>query len=120
MENRLNLLCEAGVIDKDICSGMLQVVRRLDEEWRLPVHSEQGIMAMTHMASALMRSRQGEVIEALDGEMLEEMAQSPLWPTILLVHQALLKEFTVTPHVNEEGYMLANLYGLWMAANEGV
>ena len=23
MENRLNLLCEAGVIDKDICSGML-------------------------------------------------------------------------------------------------
>lgn len=120
MENRLNLLCEAGVIDKDICSGMLQVVRRLDEEWRLPVHSEQGIMAMTHMASALMRSRQGEVVEALDGEMLEEMAQSPLWPTILLVHQALLKEFTVKPHVNEEGYMLANLYGLWMAANEGV
>ncbi|MGU0040841.1 PRD domain-containing protein [Citrobacter freundii complex sp. 2025EL-00176] len=120
MENRLNLLCEAGVIDKDICSGMLQVVRRLDEEWRLPVHSEQGIMAMTHMASALMRSRQGEVVEALDGDILAEMAQSPLWPTILLVHQALLKEFTVTPHVNEEGYMLANLYGLWMAANEGV
>ena len=76
MENRLNLLCEAGVIDKDICSGMLQVVRRLDEEWRLPIHSEQGTMAMTHMASALMRSRQGEVIEALDGELLEELAQA--------------------------------------------
>lgn len=59
MENRLNLLCEAGVIDKDICSGMLQVVRRLDEEWCLPVYSEQGTMAMTHMASALMRSRRG-------------------------------------------------------------
>lgn len=43
MENRLNLLCEAGVIDKDICSGMLQVVRRLDEEWCLPIHNEQGI-----------------------------------------------------------------------------
>ena len=91
MENRLNLLCEAGVIDKDICSGMLQVVRRLDEEWRLPIHSEQGTMAMTHMASALMRSRQGEVIEALDGELLEELAPFLLWPTILLVHQALMK-----------------------------
>lgn len=120
MENRLNLLCEAGVIDKDICSGMLQVVRRLDEEWCLPIHNEQGIMAMTHMASALMRSRKGEVIEALDGELLEELTQSHLWPTILLVHQASLKEFTVTLHANEEGYMLANLYGLWMAANEGV
>jgi hypothetical protein len=26
----------------------------------------------------------------------------------------------VALHTNEEGYMLANLYGLWMAANEGV
>ncbi|MGC4141436.1 PRD domain-containing protein, partial [Escherichia coli] len=25
METRLNLLCEAGVIDKDICKGMMQV-----------------------------------------------------------------------------------------------
>ncbi len=31
-----------------------------------------------------------------------------------------MKEFTVALHANEEGYMLANLYGLWMAANEGV
>ena len=26
METRLNLLCDAGVIDKDICKGMMQVV----------------------------------------------------------------------------------------------
>ncbi|GAS75168.1 hypothetical protein NGUA41_00005 [Salmonella enterica] len=38
MENRLNLLCEAGVIDMDICSRMRQVIRRRDEAWRLPVH----------------------------------------------------------------------------------
>ncbi|MBW2817878.1 PRD domain-containing protein, partial [Escherichia coli] len=25
METRLNLLCDAGVIDKDICKGMMQV-----------------------------------------------------------------------------------------------
>lgn len=30
METRLNLLCEAGVIDKDICKGMMQVVNVLD------------------------------------------------------------------------------------------
>ncbi|WP_341516891.1 PRD domain-containing protein [Citrobacter gillenii] len=120
MENRLNLLCEAGVIDKDICSGMQQVVKQLDEKWRLPVHTEQGAMAITHMASALMRSRRGEVIEALDDELLVELAQSDLWPTILLVHHGLLKEFALTLHANEEGYLLVNLYGLWMAAHEGV
>ena len=120
METRLNLLCEAGVIDRDICSGMLQVVRLLNDEWQLPVHTEQGTMAMTHMASALMRSRRGEVIEALDSELLAELTQSSHWPAILLVHQTLLNEFRVTIHANEEGYLLANLYGLWMAAHEGV
>lgn len=120
MENRLNLLCDAGVIDKDICIGMQRVVKKLDEEWHLPVHTEQGMMAITHMASALMRSRRGEVIEALNGELLDEMAQSHLWPTIKLVHLELLQAFTVTLHTNEEGYLLANLYGLWMATEDGV
>ncbi|HAV8456996.1 TPA: hypothetical protein JLC89_001720 [Escherichia coli] len=32
METRLNLLCEAGVIDKDICKGMMQVVNVLETE----------------------------------------------------------------------------------------
>lgn len=70
METRLNLLCDAGVIDKDICKGMMQVVNVLETECHLPVRSEQGTMAMTHMASALMRSRRGEEIEPLDDELL--------------------------------------------------
>ncbi|ALR78996.1 hypothetical protein [[Enterobacter] lignolyticus] len=115
MENRLNLLCEAGVIDRDICSGMLKVVQRLDKEWQLPVYSEQGAMAVTHMASALMRSRRGEVIEPLDGDLLQEIRLSSIWSQVHQVHCALLQEFAVTVHENEEGYLLANLYGLWMA-----
>ncbi|OKT40574.1 PRD domain-containing protein [Escherichia coli] len=105
METRLNLLCEAGVIDKDICKGMMQVVNVLETECHLPVRSEQGTMAMTHMASALMRSRRGEEIEPLD---------------IVQLHQVLLKEFALEVNPCEEGYLLANLYGLWMAANEEV
>ncbi|STG50720.1 PRD domain protein,/AHA_3910 family [Escherichia coli] len=42
METRLNLLCDAGVIDKDICKGMMQVVNVLETECHLPVRSEQG------------------------------------------------------------------------------
>lgn len=79
METRLNLLCDAGVIDKDICKGMMQVVNLLETECHLPVRSEQGMMAMTHMASALMRSRRGEEIEPLDAELLAELAQSSHW-----------------------------------------
>jgi hypothetical protein len=118
MEERLNLLCEAGVIDRDICTGMLQVTRLLDERWQLPVYSEQGSIAITHMASALMRSRRGEVINPLDNDLLAEAAESACWPQILRAHQTLLKNFDVSLHCHEEGYLLINLYGLWMAAQE--
>ena len=119
METRLNLLCEAGVIDKDICKGMMQVVNVLETECHLPVRSEQGTMAMTHMASALMRSRRGEEIEPLDNELLAELAPSH-WQAVVQLHQVLLKEFALEVNPCEEGYLLANLYGLWMAANEEV
>lgn len=119
MENRLNLLCEAGVIDKDICDGMLQAVGRMDKEWHLPVHTEQGAMAVTHMANALMRSRRGEVIAPLDSELQAELAESVHWQAICEANQVLLQGFAVTLHAHEEGYLLANLYGLWMAAQDG-
>ncbi|OFE15218.1 PRD domain-containing protein, partial [Escherichia coli] len=83
------LLCEAGVIDKDICKGMMQVVNVLETECHLPVRSEQGTMAITHMASALMRSRRGEEIEPLDNELLAELAQSSHWQACF-ARQALL------------------------------
>ncbi|EFH5692862.1 PRD domain-containing protein [Escherichia coli O36:H9] len=120
METRLNLLCEAGVIDKDVCKGMMQVVNVLEKECHLPVRSEQGTMAMTHMASALMRSRRGEEIEPLDNELLAELAQSSHWQAVVQLPQVLLKEFALEVNPCEEGYLLANLYGLWMAANEEV
>jgi len=113
METRLNLLCEAGVIDKDICKGMMQVVNVLETECHLPVRSEQGTMAMTHMASALMRSRRGEEIEPLDNELLAELAQSSHWQAVVQLHQVLLKEFALEVNPCEEGYLLANLYGLY-------
>ena len=56
METRLNLLCDAGVIDKDICKGMMQVVNVLETECHLPVRSEQGTMAMIHMAMSPLAS----------------------------------------------------------------
>lgn len=119
MEERLNLLCQAGVIDGDICSGMLQAVNVLDECWQMPVYSDQGVMAVTHMANALMRSRRGEIINPLDDELLEELKQSSCWSEVETAHRTLLQLFTVNLHPHEEGYLLANLYSLWMAANDG-
>ncbi|MEL4015495.1 PRD domain-containing protein [Dryocola clanedunensis] len=116
MENRLNLLCDAGIIDKDICEGMMQVVTQLETVWGIPVRNEQGEMALTHMANALMRSRRGEEIGPLDDELLSEIVNSEEWVHLLTVHQSMLAPFNVTLHPNEEGYLMANLFSLWMGS----
>lgn len=115
MEARLNLLCDAGIIDRDIYHGMTEVVRLLEVEWGIPVRSEQGEMAITHMANALMRSRRGEEVAPLDADLLSEITDSAHWPQVSPIHRALLAQFDVTLHPNEEGYLMANLFGLWMA-----
>lgn len=116
MEERLNLLYQAGIIDKDICDGMLGVVTQLETEWSISVRNEQGEMAITHMANALMRSRRGEEIGPLDADILGDMQRDDIWPQVQSVHQTLLAPFEVRLHPNEEGYLLANLFSLWMAS----
>ena len=116
MEDRLNLLYQAGIIDKDIRDGMLNVVTQLETVWAIPVRNEQGEMAITHMANALMRSRRGEEIGPLDTELLEEIVTSEAWPQLQPIHRALLAPFDVRLHPNEEGYLLANLFSLWMVS----
>ncbi|WMY74711.1 PRD domain-containing protein [Buttiauxella selenatireducens] len=118
MEERLNLLCDAGLIDRDICDGMLGVVIQLETEWAIVLRNEQGEMAITHMANALMRSRRGEEIGPLDDELLEEIVNSQVYTQLLQIHRAMLAPFDVTLHPNEEGYLLANLFSLWMASKE--
>ncbi|EBD0364576.1 TPA: PRD domain-containing protein [Salmonella enterica subsp. enterica serovar Muenchen] len=114
MEERLKLLCDAGVIDPDIRDGMLNVMNMLEKVWGISVRNEQGEMALTHMANALMRSRNGEEIAPLDNGLLSEMTSSSDWSQLSLIHQSMLDSFDVTIHPNEEGYLMVNLFSLWM------
>lgn len=118
MEERLNLLCQVGIVDKDICDGMLSVIVQLETVWSIPVRNEQGEMAITHMANALMRSRRGEEIGPLDTDLMDEMVSSEAWPQLQPIHKAMLAPFDVQIHPNEEGYLLANLFSLWMASRD--
>ena len=100
IDARLNILCQSGVIDTDIGQGLDQVINRLENFWQLPARGEQGIMAITHMANALMRTRRGEEIHY-----------------IREINQDLLAYFSLKPAENEIGYLLANLYGLYISSD---
>ena len=112
MEEKMKLLCQAGVIDEDIFRGMLQVIDDLETRWGRPLPEEQGWMAIAHMANALMRSRRGEIIAPLGEDFLQEIAASGELPRLRRLNDGLLAKSSVRLHPNEEGYLLANLFGL--------
>ncbi|PHM74085.1 PRD domain-containing protein [Xenorhabdus kozodoii] len=118
IEQRLTILLQGGVIDQDIHDSMLEVVRTLEDIWLIPVHHPLGEMALAHMASAFMRSRRGEIIAPLDQAILAKLKQSEYYDQLLIIHRSLIEKFAVALHPNEEGYMLANLYGL-ISSHEG-
>lgn len=118
MEIRLKILHDAQVIDEEIYHGMLAVVNRLEQHWQLRIRHAQGEMLITHMANALMRTRRGEVIPALDTDVLAEIAESDRYPAIQVLHQDLLSLFAFEVPQHEQGYLLANLFGLVLAQQE--
>ncbi|WP_145491879.1 PRD domain-containing protein [Yersinia aleksiciae] len=113
IDSRLNILLQAGVIDADIAQGLDQVINRLENFWQLPARGSQGVMAITHMASALMRTRRGEEIQALDSAIYDELVQSEDIHYIREINQDLLAYFSLNPAENEIGYLLVNLYSLY-------
>lgn len=118
METRLQILHDAQVIDQDVYHGMLAVVARLEQHWQLRIRHAQGEMMITHMANAMMRSRHGDVIPAIDDEVLSEIASSDRYANIQEIHHDLLSLFTFAVPAHEQGYLLANIYGLVLAQEE--
>lgn len=115
MEQRLAILLLGDVIDKDIYDGMMLAITSLEKKWNISIRHSQGDMALTHMASALMRSRRGEKVRPVDSDILDEVTHSDDYPRIMAIHQSLLNHFTQTLDPAEEGYLLVNLYSLILA-----
>lgn len=114
MEQRLKILFDAGVINQEIYRGMLNVIDKLENHWHLILRHAQGEMLITHMASALMRAVKNEDVEPIDEALFAEIKNSNIFSKVLTIHCNLMQEFRLNISENEEGYLLANLYGLYM------
>jgi transcriptional regulatory protein LevR len=113
METRLAILAEAGVIDEDIHQAMRLVTLRLERHWQLPVRTEQGILALTHLANAVMRARRGEEIQGIDDELRAELESLEEFTQIAVIHQDVMGHFPLNVPEHEVGYLLVNIAGLY-------
>ncbi|MGE4801373.1 PRD domain-containing protein [Yersinia hibernica] len=115
METRLKILYDAQLIDSTVYFGMLNVLTRLEQYWQLSIRHPQGEILITHMANALMRASQGQVILPIDDEILKEIEATAVFVNVREINSDLLSLFAFEVPDHELGYLLVNLYGLYLA-----
>ncbi len=114
METKLKILCEAGVIDNDTRMGVLVARDLIVNKFDIPLELEQLDMAMTHLANAASRIKQGEPVEqGLDPEIMAEIEQDDRFPEITQLNKIVCQMVGI-PNVpaEENSFLLSNLYSL--------
>lgn len=112
MKQKLLILYQGGAIDASVYTGMINVIDELERLRGEVLPETQGWMLISHMASALMRSGRGEVINSLDPDIYQELCETGQLTKLRNINHGLLAHFGHSLHKNEEGYLLVNLYGV--------
>ncbi|WP_064607869.1 PRD domain-containing protein [Photobacterium sp. J15] len=117
MKDRLTLLQQANVITKDACQATLMAIDLISRHYNVDENSEQFQMAMTHLARAYDRIKNGDTIaEGLDSEIFDEISSDDEFGRISALNQLILDslELDNTPDT-ENSFLLSNLFSLHYA-----
>ena len=104
-----------GLSNESITAIVLRIKQRLAEYWQADMNTPQTSMLLSHFAYALGRIQRGYPVEALYCEFVDEIENSLYFAQISTIHQDLLSCIPFSIPVEEQTYLLANIYSLILA-----
>lgn len=116
LQQRLDILLSAGTIDEPIVQVVKEFIAVTERTLAIPLTEENGSMFVTHLAMALARIKQGEVISPIDEALLsEEVLTCPIYPKIPeIIGEVERRTEIKLPH-EEYGYVALHLCSLYLA-----
>ncbi len=73
IQQRLDILKQAGQINRKIEAAILDFVMRMETEYCLEVTEENGAMMVMHLAIALARIDRGETVDRMDAILVDQI-----------------------------------------------
>lgn len=117
MKQRMDILLGSNVINQETYDGITMVVDTLNKEWKLDSNNQQFQMAMTHLARASIRIKQGDaILEGLDNEIFQEIIDDLSFVEIESMNTRLC-QFMALDNVpdTENSFFLSNLFSMYSA-----
>lgn len=115
MENlkmRIDILKQAGVIDENISSNVLKVINMFKDKYNISLNEENGSMLVTHLTMMLKRMRDGESINPLESEELEELKTFTVYENAKDIYSKIEESINQKIDENEYGFMMTHLVTL--------
>lgn len=109
MEERIEVLFMANLIDHETKEILFNVIKDLDEKFSIKLTEDNGSIMITHLGRALMRAKVGEIINGINDDVLTELKESENFGKVQEMYQVISKKFSKPLPENEIEYMYANL-----------
>ena len=80
LDQRIDVLQQSGFVDEIGREDLEKLVKVLTQDYGFPHSDELLGVLVTHVAAALKRQRDGEVINPIEGDILEDVISSKVYP----------------------------------------
>lgn len=119
LDERIEVLRNCGFIDDAQAVELARMAETLVKECGTSRESEVLATLVTHVAAALKRVREGEPIDPLSQEALDDVRESPVYEEALRIREELLGIISTELPDAEKDFVLVHVGGLLISrANE--
>lgn len=115
MENRLNILLNGNVIEKDVYDFSFNQYKKLKEKYS---NETALITFITHLSMAMQRIRKYEIVSQLDEMIYEDLKKSDEFNNAVVIMDELLKEAPVQFPESEKQFLLLHLLNILINKEE--
>ena len=73
LKDRVDILLETKLITEEVYKLLLEIIKKLEDEYDIKLTEENGGMFITHLSAAITRIKKGEPINELDEAIINEI-----------------------------------------------
>ena len=115
LDERIALLEGCGFVDKTGAADLHRIADILVEECGVSRDDEVLGTLVTHVAAALKRARDGEKINPLSADVINDVKDSAVYPEALRIQQRILDSMVNDLSADERDFVLVHVGGLLLS-----
>jgi transcriptional regulatory protein LevR len=109
LQLRLQILKDAEQISEATQSGITRVIEMFDREYGIKLIEENGAMLVTHLAVACERIKRGELVDAIDEFIYQEIRENPHFQKAQEAVKMMEKELQLEIPEREQPFIIMHL-----------